>query len=64
MTPKNVKGVKVTFIFLYIYIYKIKNKTAQTENNEEKKHFGKNTWSLHQHCVPFYIIITSVKSSM
>lgn len=38
MTPKNVKGVKVTFIFLYIYIYKIKNKTAQTENNEEKKH--------------------------
>lgn len=29
---------------------------------KKKKRFGKNTWSLHQHCVPAYIIITSVKS--
>lgn len=27
----------------------------------KKTDFGKNTWSLHQHCVPAYIIITSVK---
>lgn len=30
---------------------------------KKKKDFGKNDWSLHQHCVPAYIIITSVKLS-
>lgn len=30
----------------------------------KRKDFGKNTWSLHQHCVPVYIILTSVNSIM
>lgn len=48
-------------IYMHIYVFKIKKNINRNNEGGKKSDFGKNTWSLHEHRVPSYIIITSVK---
>lgn len=54
-----------TYIYMHIYVFKIKTIATEIIKKKiimkKKKDFGKNTWSLDEHCVPSYIIITSVQ---